>query len=336
LDARRSESFFDDRVGERSLLWDASSALQEWQAKPEPPPKEILQAVDGGKVVIDDLIGTGAFGFVYSGHDASSKIKCAIKFEKMLTDRKQMLLLETHVYEKIGSAAGFPRIHWSGEVRTENGEGEVRDHYMAMAMDLLGRNLKEVMQQQPAKNFSMNTVRMIADQVISRLESLHRTHYVHRDIKPSNFEIGLDGNEATIYLIDMGLAAKYSNPGAFGIRKHIIQERATFQGNARYASVNAHNFTQGRRDDMEATGYMLVHFAKGQLPWSGSSSHKELWTTKNATSTEELVEGLPGCFKAYFEVVKNMSFQEKPDYKRLRKIFQECFDEEASGAFDWQ
>jgi len=44
--------------------------------------------------------------------------------------------------------------------------------------------------------------------MITRLQSIHKNHFLHRDIKPENLLIGrLD--TSTIHVIDFGFAKKY-------------------------------------------------------------------------------------------------------------------------------
>ena len=59
---------------------------------------------------------------------------------------------------------------------------------------------------------------------------------------------------------------------------------------------------QSRRDDLEATGYILVYFLKGSLPWQGikcadkRQKNDLILQRKNETSTESLCSGLPGMY----------------------------------------
>lgn len=107
---------------------------------------------------------------------------------------------------------------------------------------------------------------MIADQMIARIEFMHNNSFIHRDMKPDNFLIGIGKNQHLVYMIDFGLAKKFRDHKT---GEHIpYRDNKSLTGTARYASVNTHlGIEQSRRDDLEAIGYILIYFLKGQLPW---------------------------------------------------------------------
>ena len=76
---------------------------------------------------------------------------------------------------------------------------------------------------------------------------------------------------------------------------------------------------------------MLVYLAKGTLPWIeqiaeiGQNRANEIVAKcleiKQSVTTNELCKDLPDCFVSYFDYVRKLEFEEEPDYKFLRRPF---------------
>lgn len=101
---------------------------------------------------------------------------------------------------------------------------------------------------------------------------------------------------------------------------------------------------------MEAIGYVLLYFLRGELPWQGlrASNKKDKYDKikekKCNTPIEELCEGFPEEFEIYLKYCRSLKFEEKPDYCRLKKLFRDLIlnienirdFSEKTLKFDWE
>ena len=165
-------------------------------------------------------------------------------------------------------------------------------------------------------------------------------------MKPDNFLVGVGKKQHTLYMIDFGLAKRYRDSRT---GEHIpFREDKSLTGTARYASVNAHlGKEQGRRDDLEAIGFILVYFLKGSLPWQGLQANAKMnkedkyqliLKKKMSTTIEALTRGLPQEITDYLNYCRKLRFEEKPDYSLLRKFFRDLMAKnghEYDHQYDW-
>jgi casein kinase 1 len=171
---------------------------------------------------------------------------------------------------------------------------------------------------------------MLADQMITALEYLHKKSFLHRDVKPDNFLIGQGNRASQLFVIDFGLSKKYRNPET---HEHIgLATGKSLTGTARYASINAlKGLEQSRRDDMEALGYCFLYLLAGSLPWMGldardrKQKYQRICEVKVATSLESLCRPFPHEFLMYLRHVRSLQFEELPAYALYRHWFRELF-----------
>ena len=87
---------------------------------------------------------------------------------------------------------------------------------------------------------------------------------------------------------------------------------------------------QSRRDDLESLGMQMVYYAKkGYLPWMKAEEEKgsrsKLLKIKEHTTLEKLCEDLPECYLEYMKYCREIAFEQKPDYKYLKSLFDDTF-----------
>lgn len=230
--------------------------------------------------------------------------------------------------------AGIPNVYYFGQEGLHN----------ILVIDLLGPSLEDLFDH-CGRRFTVKTVVMVAKQMLSRVQTIHEKNLIYRDIKPDNFLIGRPNTKAqnVIHVVDFGMAKQYRDPKT---KQHIpYRERKSLSGTARYMSINTHlGREQSRRDDLEALGHVFMYFLRGGLPWQGlkaatnKQKYEKIGEKKQTTAIKDLCEGFPEEFNKYLSYVRNLGFEDTPDYDYLRDLFTKALQnngEVEDGEYDW-
>ena len=255
-------------------------------------------------------LGEGSFGQIYEATYNSERY--ALKFETRIKGYN-LLQNEAAIINYL-KGPNIPYVKSYG----------FTSNYNILVMQLFGKSLETLLIER--KTFSLKTVCLLGYQMVNILEYIHNKHILHRDIKPDNFVMGLNELSNNVYIIDFGLAKKYRSLTTLVQYPMVKKDKLT--GTARYASINAlKGYEHSRRDDLESVGYILIYFLKGKLPWQGINAktrdekYKKILEKKSEINSYELYRGFPKEFGDFLEICKNLKYEERPDYEKMRNLF---------------
>jgi serine/threonine protein kinase len=101
---------------------------------------------------------------------------------------------------------------------------------MVMVFELLGPNLENLLNY-CGRRFSLKTVLLLADQLLSRFQYIHSKGYIHRDVTPDHLLMGNGKQGNTVYVADIGFTAEIKDQN---------RNWRSGEGTLRYCSINAH------------------------------------------------------------------------------------------------
>ena len=292
---------------------------------------------------VDQHIGHGGYGEIYSVLDTKSEKMYAMKVE-MKSAGKQGLEQEVNFFRKLKPSLLFPEFVYF------NSNSEFR----FLVMELLGPSIS--IRGKVWKGLCQSKKMNIVKQMLKCIEELYQMNILHCDIKPSNFLFRNVDDDPRICLVDFGLAKKITDPqnmnnishraneykkvisnkirNIFSRKKRVHNVNAnsntttpkSFCGTLRYASINVMDgYEPTLKDDLISWFYSITELLTGGLPWDGSHGREETRRIKAESTSQELCAHLPKEFLDIYQYL--ISLNEQPNFKWINdKLSQASFN----------
>ncbi len=195
-----------------------------------------------------DIIGTGAFGTVYSAFNENGQ-KIAIKVRKNLKDKALMPISNMFFQEEFLSMQSLQHPNILRVLGVESYDF----NFFSIAMELIeGINLNVIIKEN--KSISERMIKVYTKQILDGLSYIHSENVIHRDIKSSNIMIV---NNYTVKIIDFGMSKRVDG-------SHLPQLDENIAGTVAYMAPEMVNSSRyDARIDVWSLGVLVFEMGFG-------------------------------------------------------------------------
>jgi eukaryotic-like serine/threonine-protein kinase len=215
-----------------------------------------------GRIQLEELLGQGAMASVWRGRYMASGVSVAVKMlHASYADDAEMRLRFVREGETLAKikAPGVPQVY-------EMGDDGGRPFLVLHCVE--GVELETMLSQRGTLDLPF--VVSLMTQLGATLAGLHLDGVVHRDVKPSNILVRFEGDAPRITLVDFGVAAVKSGPGATTDGK--LTQTGTTVGTPFYMSPEqAFGASVDHRSDLWAMAVVAYECLSGRVPFEGKT-----------------------------------------------------------------
>ncbi len=229
------------------------------EPKPElkPEPKSELKSL--GRYAVRGVLGKGAMGLVYDGHDAQLDRRVAIK--TIITRNLDAATAKHYEMRFRREVRAVARLNHPNIVQVYDFGTEGELAYIVMEY-IQGRELKDMLDAK--EGLELGKIFKLMGELLDALDFAHEAGVIHRDVKPANVMIDAQGHAK---LADFGVARVTETEGDQGEATKV----GAMVGTPSYMSPEQiQGQTIDRRTDVFSAGILFYQLLTGQKPFEGT------------------------------------------------------------------
>lgn len=211
-----------------------------------------------GRYRIEKLLGKGAMGAVYLGHDAQLGRSVALKVARVSSGGSSKLIKRMETEAKAAARIDHPQICKVFDF------GEI-DGIRFIAMQYIdGEDLKSYLKRTGRRREPAEAI-WLTLQLARALGAAHEKGVIHRDLKPENVMLNRNGSPV---IMDFGLARRTTGTTDASLTQGMIVGTAAYMSPEQAIGVAS---GIDHRSDLYALGVMLFEMLTGSWPFTGSA-----------------------------------------------------------------